>query len=52
MNKKQLSEEEITLLSSDECFKRLIDMMKEMSHDELIEFMGVIETYKAIRKTL
>lgn len=50
MDNKELPKEEIEALSSDEAFEKLIGMIKEMSRDELIEFMGVIETYKAIEK--
>ncbi len=47
MDKKQLLEEEIARYSSDECFKQLISMIKEMSRDELIEFYALTEAYKA-----
>ncbi len=46
MNRKQLSEQEIASLTSDECFERLIGMIKEMSRDELIEFYSITEAYK------
>lgn len=47
MDKKKLSEEEISRYSSDECLKQLISMTKEMSRDELIEFYALTEAYKA-----
>lgn len=50
MDDKELSKEETETLSSDEAFEKLIGMIREMSRDELIEFMGVIKTYKAIEK--
>lgn len=47
MNSKSLSEEKIASLSQDKCFDKLIGMIKEMSREELIEFYGVVEAYKA-----
>lgn len=49
MSEKQLSEEEIVSLPSDECFNRLISAMKEMSREELIEFYSLTKAYKASR---
>lgn len=50
MNGDNLSEEKISSLSPEECFDHLIDMIKHMSREELIEFMRVIEVYKALHK--
>lgn len=46
MDEQHLPEEEI--LSSDEAFEKLISMLKEMSHDELLEFYNLIKIYNAI----
>lgn len=48
MDNKELSEEEISSLSQEECFNKLIGMIKEMSREELIEFMQLTEMYKAL----
>lgn len=48
MKKQHLTEDEIASLSSDEAFERLGGMLKEMSHDEMLEFYNLIQVYKAI----
>lgn len=48
MDNHKLSEEEIASLSQEECFNKLIGMIKEMSREELIEFMQLTEMYKAL----
>lgn len=50
MNGDNLTEEKILSLSSEECFDQLIDMIKNMSREELIEFMRIVEVYKALHK--
>ena len=47
MNDEHLTEEEIASLSSDEAFEKLIGMLKEMSHDEMLEFYCLIKGYIA-----
>lgn len=47
MNDEHLTEEEIASLSSDEAFEKLIGMLKEMSHDEMLEFYYLINGYIA-----
>lgn len=51
MSNQELSEKEIISLSQDECFNRLIGMIKGMSREELIEFAGVIKIYKALHNS-
>lgn len=50
MTDKELSKEEIATLSPDEAFEKLIGIIKEMSHDELVEFSKAIEIYKSLNE--